>query len=197
MRACDVGVLIDHLRLEPQPELHAERPYGVHKRAKPLRPDLRVHLPVAEAGVVVSSMQEPPVVEYEPLGPGLGAELGQLDEVVQVVFEVHRLPGVEHDRPRRGRMGGSASQVRMEHRRDLIEARPAGRVQPRRCVRLARSKKDLAGKEQLTTAQQPYAGEAELGKGRVVAAPRRVHRPDLAASISEARRAGREQQRGV
>ena len=67
MCAVEVGVGVDHLRLEPQPELHAERPRrgrsaGPARRARPL-----VDEPVAEPGGVVAPVVEPAVVEHEPL----------------------------------------------------------------------------------------------------------------------------------
>jgi len=40
MLARGSGVEVDHLRLEPEPKLHAEPGYLIHYRMQPVRPDL-------------------------------------------------------------------------------------------------------------------------------------------------------------
>ena len=72
--ARDVGVEVDHLRLEPQPELHAELLDPVHQRVQPPRPGVGRDRPVAEAGEVVASGAEPGVVEPGPIGGGPDAK---------------------------------------------------------------------------------------------------------------------------
>jgi hypothetical protein len=94
-----VGVGVDHLRLHPQPELHAGCPDVVHQRVQAVRPDPLVDVPVAESGVVVAAVPEPAVVEHEPLRADLGGGVRQRLELPEVVVEVHRLPGVDDDRP--------------------------------------------------------------------------------------------------
>ena len=73
-----VRVGVDHLRLDPEAELHPPVPDVADQRAEPVRPDRLVDVPVAEPGGVVPAVPEPAVVEHEPLHPGLGGEVGQL-----------------------------------------------------------------------------------------------------------------------
>ena len=67
VRAEEVGVRVDHLRLEPEPELHAQPSHVLDERVQPVGPHLLVDHPVAEAGGVVAAVVEPAVVEHEPL----------------------------------------------------------------------------------------------------------------------------------
>ena len=55
-----------------------------------------VHVPVAQAGVVVAAAAEPAVVEHKSLHAEFGGGVGQLDQGGQVVVEVDRFPGVQH-----------------------------------------------------------------------------------------------------
>ena len=57
LRVCPrgVGVDVDHLRLEPQPELHAETGHLVHQGMQAVRPHLFRHLPVTQPGMIVAS----------------------------------------------------------------------------------------------------------------------------------------------
>ena len=78
--AGDVGVGVDHLRLDPQAELHAAARGPLSTSGcSPSRPDVGRDVPVAEPGVVVAARAEPAVVEHEPLDADLGRTLGQLE----------------------------------------------------------------------------------------------------------------------
>ena len=92
--AGDLGVEVHHLRLDPQPELHAEPPDVVDERAEPLGPDLRVDGPVAEPGSGAAPSEEPAVVEDEPLDARSGGDVGEVGEPVEAVVEVDGLPRV-------------------------------------------------------------------------------------------------------
>ena len=72
--AGEVGVQVDHLRLDPQPELHAEPAHGVDQRVQAVRPDVLVDVPVAQPGGVVATVAEPAVVEDVPLDADLRAQ---------------------------------------------------------------------------------------------------------------------------
>jgi hypothetical protein len=198
-----VRVGVDHLRFHPEPELHPERLHPVDQRREAMRPDRRVHPPVAQAGRVVTPVQEPAVVEDEPLDADLGRDLRQLGEPVQVVLEVHGLPRVEDDRPC---PAGTATagvvrtlpQPAVEGAADAVE--PVGRVrriQPRRLVLLAGPQDDLAGLEQLARAEHPRRVGLPLGERRDVAAPAQVRGPDLAPAPAETGRSGGHHERRV
>ena len=98
MLAVEVGVRVDHLRLEPQPELHAEAVHVVDEAAQPLRPHVLVDPPVAQPSGVVAASEEPAVVEDEPLHADLGRRGRRAAQPSPVVVEVDRLPHVQRDR---------------------------------------------------------------------------------------------------
>src|SRR6185437_6566459 len=78
MLAIQVAVLVDHLRLDPQTEVHAERMHAVDQRLQPMREFVRVRIPVAQTGMVVLPRAEPAIVHDEPLnadGRGLLRQL--------------------------------------------------------------------------------------------------------------------------
>ncbi len=115
VRADQVGVEVDHLRLDPQPELHAQararaRRAGAARRAT--RPSSTYQSP--RPAVSSRRLPEPAVVEHEALDADRGRRVGQAREPVEVVVEVDGLPGVEHERARvvaggRGRAAGSGA----------------------------------------------------------------------------------------
>jgi hypothetical protein len=72
-----VTVGVDHLRLDPDPELHSEAGDVVDQRHQTRRGTRRRHPPVAEPGRVVASGAEPSVVEHEPLDADLGGDVGE------------------------------------------------------------------------------------------------------------------------
>ena len=96
--AGQLGVDVDHLRLEPQAELHAQGVDVLHERLQTVRPGLGGDLPVAQSRGVVAAGAEPAVVQDVALDADLGRGVGQGLELVQVVVEVDGLPGVEQHR---------------------------------------------------------------------------------------------------
>ena len=117
VRAGDVGVRVDHLGLEPEAELHAQRADPVHERVQPVGPDLGGDHPVAEPRAVVAAGPEPAVVEHEALDADLGGPVGEVEQPVAVVVEVDRLPDVEGDRsPRCDRARSRARRWRWKRR---------------------------------------------------------------------------------
>ncbi len=191
-----VGVEVDHLRLDPQAEVQAEGVHPLDERSEPVRPGVGVDGPVAEAGVIVAPPAEPAVVEHEPLGARSSGHLGQLGEPVEVMVEVDGLPGVdEHLAQRSWRR--PAHEV-VHPGRDTVEPGlgPAA-DQPRRRAGLPRTEHYLTRGEQLAPTQQAVALGRAVGVGLVVAAPRHVDGPHLAAPEPEPGGAGRQEQRGV
>ena len=197
VRPREVGVEVDHLGLDPQAELHPEPADRLDERVQAVGPHALVDVPVAQPRGVVAAVAEPAVVEDVALHPGLRTEPGQLGQAREVVVEVHRLPRVHHDRARAARVLRARPQVGVEAGRDRVEAGPVRAVHPWRRVALAAAEHDLAGEQQLTPAQHGRSAGQPLGVGDVVAAPRHVHGPDLAATRVEPGRARRENERGV
>ena len=165
--AVEVGVGVDHLRLEPQPELHAEAVHVVDEPSEPVRPHRLVDPPVAEAGGVVAAAEEPPVVQDEPLHADLRREVGEPLEPVGVVVEVHRLPHVERHRLLL-RVGGKRALPGVQRLRRRVQPRARrDEVDPRHRVAVALEQHDLAGQQQLAGA------EGRLGRRAPLDAPSR------------------------
>jgi hypothetical protein len=71
-----IGVEIDHLRLEPQPKLHAELVHKVGERLETIRPNGGIHQPVAKALGVVAACHEPAIVKHKAFHSNLRSERG-------------------------------------------------------------------------------------------------------------------------
>ena len=175
--AGEVGVEVDHLRLEPEAELHPQRMHPVDQPLQATWPDGLVDVPVPQAGPVVAPAEEPPVVEHEALDAHLRGALGQGDQLVGIVGEVDGLPHVEQNGSRPGRMRRAGAQGLVEPIGQVVEALPPGAQEPGSGVVPSGIQSDLAGQEQLTTAQQPPAGRRVLGGDHLVAAVREVDAP--------------------
>ena len=187
MRAVEVGVRVDHLGLEPQPEVHAELAHPVDDRVEPVRPDGGVDPPVPEPGGVVTAPVEPPVVEDEALDADPRRPVGDAAQPVQVVVEPDRLPDVEHDRGGR-RVGGQGPLVGVPGRGEAVQPVVGGREQhPRRPVALAGAQHHLTGLEQLPAAEGGSAGGVPLDAQHRVAAPGDVHGEDPPRGRGEVR----------
>ncbi len=191
--AGQVGVEVDHLRLEPEPEVHAELAHPVGQRLEALRPDAGVDRPVAQRAGVVAAAEEPAVVEHEALRAQAAPAFGERDQGVEVVLEVDGLPGVEHHGPGRpgpfaAGGGGSA---------------PASSSRPSPhdpyCQRLwndsPRPEHDLARQQHLTGRQVAGARRGQFGGEDLVAAPREVGGPHEPVPEPESALAGDQQQR--
>ncbi len=197
MLAREVAVEVDHLGLEPQPELHAQLVHAVDEGVQPVGPDLARDDPVAETCTVVAAASEPAVVEDEPLDAEVRGPLRQRGELVAVVAEVHRLPDVE----RHGAVGPGrvdpAAQVCVEAVGAGIQPLGERPVDPRTLVRLAVPEDDLAGQEDFAAAQHLLARMDALCVVAVVAAPRGVDGPDPALGESEPGDPGVQHERAV
>ena len=190
--AGDVGVEVDHLRLHPEAELHAEGAHVVDQRAEALRPDVRRHGPVAETAGVVAPAGEPAVVKHEAFDADGRTPLSEGLESLQVLPEVDGFPGVQDHRTGGLRVHGSGPQVAVEPAGDLVQAMAVVAVEPRTGVALAALEDDLAVVEELAAAEQPAAVVEPLAVHDLVAAPRQVDPPHLAAPEAETRPAGRQ-----
>ena len=202
MLAHEIAVVVDHLGLEPEPELQAPPLDVVDEREQALRPHVARHDPVTEGRTVVATTAEPSVVEHEPLHADTSPSVGQGFEVVEVGLEVDGLPGVEGHRSRAARVVRSGPKAAVQAPREPVEA--LGRVNEDDGggdVRLARFEPHLTGREQLAAADHRVVATGTLGQRLhemlMVAAPRRVHGPHLTGAPAEAAGAGHHQQRGV
>jgi hypothetical protein len=92
MLAIQVAIGVDHLRLDPQPEVHTEAVHVVDEAFQALREFLRIYDPVAQAGVVVVARAEPSVVHHEQLDPQLSGLVRQFRLPGFVDVEGGRLP---------------------------------------------------------------------------------------------------------
>ena len=172
--AREVGVLVDHLRLDPQPELHAEPLDLVDQRVQALRPHLRVDGPVAQPGPVVSPAAEPAVVEHEPLDADLGRGPGELGEPVEVVVEVRRLPGVDQHRAGAARAWGVPPQPAVDPGAGGVEARGRSRRRPARAR--CRSHPRPARPRRVRAARRRRAGTRPPASARRTSRGRRSRR---------------------
>ena len=188
MGAGQVGVQVDHLRLDPQPELHAEPAHGVDQRVQAVRPDVLVDVPVAQPGGVVAAVAEPAVVEDVPLDADLAATPASSVSRPRSWSKYTASQVLHHHRPRAARVVRPRAQMGVEARGHAVEADAVSGVHPRAGVALPRRERDLARQQQLAAAEHGDAGRQPLGVGDVVAAPRHVHRPHLARGACRSRR---------
>ena len=184
--AGEVGVAVDHLRLEPQPQLHAQVAHVRGQGLQPGRPDLGRDPPVAQARGVVAPGPEPPVVDDEALDADGGRLVRERRQGLRVLVEVDGLPGVEQDRARPRGVGRLGAQVGVAAGRQGVQALAPGADEPGRGVGLAGAQGDLAGVEELARAQEPVALGRVGGQGAGVAGPGQVHAVDAAAAPAEA-----------
>ena len=164
VRAVQIGIGIHHLRLQPQPELHAPLAYVARELVQAAGPDGFVDPPVTQAGLVAAATEEPAVVQDVPFRSDAGRPVGERGEPAGVVVEVDGFPHVEVDRSGRARVGGPRANVPVELRGQAVQAVPGGgEVDPRRGVGLVPRQRDLTGQQELAPAdggpprQQPPA----------------------------------------
>ncbi len=151
----------------------------------PVRP------PVAQRRLVVGAAVEPAVVEHEALHAQRRAGAGERLQVGHVMLEIHGLPGVQVDRPRRHRAVRPAAQVAphiaVEIVRHPVQAvRTEAEASLGRPVRLARRQHDLARRQPFAQLQLAAAVRSRLDQQRMVAAPAEVgapHRPVALAQV--------------
>ena len=201
MRAEQVGIRVDHLRFEPQAELHAFSVHVIGERLealRPVRPHILRYLPVAEPGCGVSAGAEPAVIHHEPFDTGIPGLIGQSLQRVVVMVEIHGLPRVENHRTRLdGEIRVTGAHVIMESRSHLVEPVTVRPVQPRGGVRFTAGERGLAAEQHLAAANQTGRIRLTLCRQHGIAAPAHMHRIDLAMLEPEAGLARGKQQRGV
>ncbi len=157
----------------------------------PCGPDLRVDRPVAEPGPVVPTTAEPAVVEHEPLDAHLGGGPSQVAQPVEVVVEVGRLPGVDHDRtgaagPGRVPSGPARAAARSRRRGRSRRTTPSATGWCRSRPRPARPRRARAARPR-RAGTRPPASARRTSCGRR-SRPRAPPRPRRARSRSRERR---------
>ena len=99
VRAEQIAVLIDHLRLDPDAEFHAgfiDTADQLRKRAAKL---FFIRRPVAERQEITVSLSEPAVVHDQQIDAEILRLLRQADDPVSVKIKVESFPAVEQHRP--------------------------------------------------------------------------------------------------
>ena len=97
MSAVKLTVLVDHLELDPEAELHAERIDALRKARDAVRQAVGVRPPVAEATRLTAARGEPAIVEDEELDADIVRRLGDAHELLLIEIEVRGLPIVDED----------------------------------------------------------------------------------------------------
>ena len=97
MRAAELAVLADHLRLHPDAELQPQRVYAACKLAQRHAELFLVDGPVAERAPVVLPRAEPAVVHHEHLHAELRGVLRECEQTLAREIEIRGLPAVEQD----------------------------------------------------------------------------------------------------
>ena len=182
----EVGVGVDHLGLEPQPELHAEAADVLDQRVQAVGPDRRVDPPVAQPRGVVAAVPEPAVVEDEPLDPDPGRAVRDAAQPGQVVVEEDGLPDVQDDRLHL-RVARQRALPGVPGRGQPVETVVrGGDVDPRGRVGRALGQDHLPGLEELASTDGGPGGGVPLDAQDGVAAPADVDAEDLTLGGGEA-----------
>ena len=137
--------------------------------------------------------EEPAVVEHDALHADRRGAIDELEQCLEVVVEVDRFPGVEHQRPWAA-PGGCGRDRSRSWKRSATPSMPLvgpGEVERRAVVGVAVAERDLARQQQLSAADDRAvrAGALRelLDEVALVAAPGDVHGPDLAGAEAERR----------
>src|SRR6187402_3729310 len=102
MRAVEIAVRIDHLRLHPQAEAHPEPVHLVDERLQSVWELVTIDYPVTKPGTVAVARAEPAVVHDEALHAERGRLLGKAHLPGFVDLEFRGFPGVVKDRAQGG-----------------------------------------------------------------------------------------------
>ena len=144
--AVEVGILADHLGLDPDAEPHAQRVHAVDQRVQPAGQLGGVDLPVAQAAVVVVALAEPAVVQHHQLHAQRGGFFGNGGDLVGREVKVGGFPVVDQHRPP-GVAPGAAADIPPQ--KTVVQ--PRQRAQARAGVR----QDDLGRGKGLPRLQQP------------------------------------------
>ena len=182
MHAVELAIGIDHFRLHPEPEFHAEAAHLVGQRGDALRVFARIGSPVAEACAVMVAAPEPAIVEDEAFGPDLRSGLRKRHNPGLVMREIDRFPAVEMHRARAhraARPGDPVTQgpVHLRHRAVAAAGRD-GDEQRRSRAALARLQDRLARLERGFCRGDPEPFVVALYCQPCIARPAKLNRDD-------------------
>src|SRR5271154_2800281 len=99
MFAIEIAVRVHHLRLHPDAEVHAQCMHAIDDGLEAVGKLLLVHIPVAQAGVVVLALAEPSIIDNETLYAHFGGLLGEGNLPSLADIEFRGFPGVIEDGP--------------------------------------------------------------------------------------------------
>ena len=187
MCAVEIGVLIDHLELDPNAELHAARLDLLREPVNPVRQTVGVDRPVTEPRMIRRARTEPAVIEHEKLHAALRRHIRDGEQLLLRKVEVGRLPVVDED-------GAHLVAPCAACQPPLIEAviRAAHAVQPlvrpdehrlRRLECLARGERPVKIRAVNARLQARHAVVVHLGKHLEVAAVDKAHGEHLALHL--------------
>src|SRR5438270_2848507 len=101
MFAVKITVGVDHLRLDPQAEVHAQRVYLIDEWLKAIRKFLRIDVPITQAGMVVLAFAEPAIIHDEAFDSQACGFFGKSLLSSLIHIESGCLPRVVDDRARK------------------------------------------------------------------------------------------------
>ena len=99
MFTVQVRVPVDHLRLEPEAELHAEILDPLCQSGDTVLQTVRIRDPVAQARVFTAPFSKPSVIEHEQFHAALSGFLRDPHQLVFREVKIRRFPVVDQDRP--------------------------------------------------------------------------------------------------
>ena len=187
MCAVEIGVLIDHLELDPNTELHAARLDLLREPVNPIRQTVGVDRPVTEPRMIRRARTEPAVIEHEELHAALCRHIRDGEQLLLRKVEVGRLPVVDED-------GAHLVAPCAACQPPLVEAviRAAHAVQPlvrpdehrlRRLERLARGERPVKIRAVDARLQACHTVVVHLGEHLEVAAVDKAHGEHLALHL--------------
>ena len=98
VRAVEITVLIDHLKLEPETELDSDLLHLLRQPVDTGRQLLKVAIPVSKTAVVIISCAEPAVVEDKEFNADFFGLPRHREQLLLCEIEVSPLPVIEQDR---------------------------------------------------------------------------------------------------
>ena len=101
VRPVQLRILIDHLRLDPDSELHPHRVDRFDDSGQSGRKFVGIHRPVSQTAIVVVSFPEPPVVKNKKIDPDSGRFPREPEYAFFAHVEIRGLPAVQKDRTNR------------------------------------------------------------------------------------------------
>ncbi|MNN33486.1 hypothetical protein D3C81_1472480 [compost metagenome] len=90
--AVELAIFRDHLRLEPEPELHIHTGNTGYQVFQPAGQLALIYEPVSKRGFVIIPVSEPAVIQHEQLNPEFLALLRNTFDLIRIEIEVRSFP---------------------------------------------------------------------------------------------------------